>query len=163
MTLQPESVLRDSSAGVAGWAVLSVDQLRLALPQRDMVSLELAGTLSNDTRQPPQAGRLVLENGEWPAYALDAALLPQPGAARRLCVFFRARADVLGVLCDALVLLPADSDLVAETLPGCMISVHSPVLGYALRDARVIAVTSAQALEAYIAYLLRERPHVAAA
>ena len=154
---------RDTSPSleVAGWAVLTLDGLRLALPQRDMVTLELSSVLAANPLGNVEIGTFAQKNRTWPAYALDAALaLQAAGVTRRLCAFFKTAGQVRGLLCDAFSLLPADGDLVAEPLPGCMVQTYSPITGYALRENQVIAATSAQTLGAYLEHLLEKR-HVA--
>ncbi len=135
--------------------MLTLDCLRLALPQRDMVTLELASVLVINPLGNVEVGTFAQKNSTWSAYALDAALaLQTAGVTRRLCAFFNIAGQVRGLLCDAFSLLSADSDLVAEALPGCMTQTHSPITGYALRENQVIAATSAQKLGTYLEHLL---------
>ena len=147
-----------SSLNIVGWAVLTLDGLRLALPQRDMVTLELSSVLVSNPLGNVEVGTFVQKNRTWSAYALDAALALQAvGVTRRLCAFFKTAGQVRGLLCDTFSLLPADGDIVAEPLPGCMVQTHSPIIGYALRESQVVAATSAQALAAYLEHLLETR------
>lgn len=143
---------------VSGWAVLTLDGLRLALPQRDIVTLELASGLMVSPVGNVEVGTFVQNNSTWPVYALDAALtLQAAGVTRRLCAFFQSSGPVQGILCDAFILLPSDGDLVAEALPGCMVHPHSPITSYALREHQMIAATTAQRLGIYLEHLMEMR------
>jgi hypothetical protein len=149
--------LRDTrpSLGIAGWAVLAVGTVRLALPQRDVRQINLVGDL-----EMPAAGdglevgwRIRDDGRSWPAYSLDTRLrLESPAPAqRRLCVFFGPGDDVRGVLCDRVWSLAADGDLVIEPLPGCFAGARSPAIGLAQFEKQVALVTDCGALTAYLA------------
>ena len=93
---------------VSGWAVLTLDGLRLALPQRDIVSLELASGLRTSPVGNVEVGTFVQNNSTWPVYALDAALtLQATGVTRRLCAFFQSSGPVQGILFTPLFCFPA--------------------------------------------------------
>lgn len=162
MSAQPRLEPHAAPAAVTGWAVLTLDGLRLALPQRDMVTLELASVLQMNPPGRVEVGRFVQKNRTWSVYALDAALaLQTAGVTQRLCAFFKTAGQVRGLLCDTFSLLPQDDDLIAEPQPGCMAQVFSPLDGYVLRENQMVATTSAQRLGAYLEHLLEAR-HAAA-
>lgn len=143
------------SAGIAGWAVLGLGTLRLALPQRDVREIDLVGDL-----QTPAAGdglaigaRIRDDGRSWPAYCLDADLrfTPAVPALPRLCVFFGSADSVRGVLCDRVWSLAADGDLVVQPLPGCFGGERSPAIGLAQFKEEVAVVTDGNALAVYLA------------
>lgn len=149
---QPAS--HGSTLRVAGWAVLAVGTLRLALPQRDVRQIDLVGDLQAPAAGGgPEIGRRIRDGGRpWPAYCLDAHLrlqLPAP-AQRRICVFFGLEDGVRGILCDRVWSLAADADLVIEPLPGCFEGARSPATGLARFEQHVVLVTDGGALAAYL-------------
>jgi hypothetical protein len=150
MTATPKP---DFASSIAGWLVLAIGELRLALPQGDARQIELASDLDLQDGDGGEVGWL-LGRGEarWPAYNLDAGLRVQrPAAAeRRLCVFFGAREDTRGLLCDRVWSLASDDDLHHAPLPGCMTGPLSPASGIARFQDGVAVVTSAGALGAYL-------------
>ena len=159
---------------IAGWLVLAIDNLRLALPQREVRLIELltdlapsaSGDVQGDTSaaQAPsgQAGGvsaigwlLRRQGAAWPVYALDAGLHPQPAPppARRLCVFIGTQADVIGFACDRVQLLATDAELTVEPVPGCMTGMASPITGFARHQKGITSVVTAAMLAAYLVFL----------
>ena len=143
-----------------GWAVLGIDELRLALPQRDLRRFELASDLeAPGAKSAPAAGQFTAaDDASWPAYNLDGTLHLQrvtPGA-RSLCAFFDAEGQTRGLLCDRVWSLAEDADLVVEALPGCMKGPPSPATGLARFQGRIAMVTNRDAISSYLAFLLEQ-------
>ncbi len=159
MTRTPPSP-RAEPGVVSGWTVLSIDELRLALPQRDLLQFELAA----DLRAPgadlaPAAGRFVTGSEEsWPVYRLDESLQLRPtrSGARGLCVFFEDEGRTRGLLCDRVWALDEDAALVVEPVPGCLRGPPSPATGLAQFQGRIAVVTGRAAISAYLAHLLEQ-------
>jgi hypothetical protein len=145
---------------VPGWAVLVIDELWLAMPQRDVRQFALASDLEASGANLAQAGGQPLAgSGEsWPVYSLDGSLQLQRATpkARSICVFFDAEGQTHGLLCDRVWSLAEDADLVVETLPGCIKGRPSPATGLAQFRNRIAMVTSRGALSAYLAHLLEQ-------
>ncbi len=150
-------------AVVPGWAVLAIDQLRLALPQRDLLQFELASDLEAPGADlVPATGRFMAGGDEsWPVYGLDESLQLQRAelGARSLCVFFEAEGQTRGLLCDRVWSLAEDAALVVEPVPGCIQGPPSPTTGLAQFQGRIAMVTDRTAISAYLAYL-QEQTHV---
>lgn len=143
------------AATAEGWLVLTLDGLRLTLPQRGVRQVELIGDLQRaDTGAPGPAAWLARADGtSWPVYCIDGALrrLPAVPASRHLAVFVDTGEAVCGILCDRVTPLANDAELAVEPVPGCMTGLPSPLTGVArLRDS-ITAVTSATALFDYLA------------
>src|SRR5262245_1367011 len=141
------------SALNAGWLVLAIGELRLALPQVDARQIELASDLEAPDGDGGEAGWLRRRGGvRWPAYSLDPGLRPQrtAPAGQRLCVFFGTREDTRGLMCDRVWPLASDDDLRHEPLPVCMAGPVSPVAGLGKFQDGVAVVTSAAALRTYL-------------
>lgn len=149
----------------AGWMVLAIEDLRLALPQRDVRQIEIAAALKHSAAgDAREAGWLLRKDGKsWPAYCLDGTLrlLWSVPAARRVCMFFEGEDGMRGLLCDHVWSLAADGDLGVEPAPGCMAVPHSPVVGFARFQSGVALVTNAAALASYLDTASQlERVHV---
>lgn len=153
MTAAPLATAQPATA--AGWLVLAIDGLELALAQRSVRQVELIGDLH---RAGPASGSgpaawLARRAGpSWPAYCVDGELrrLAEVPATRRLGVFFDTGETVCGILCDRVTTLASDAALTVEPLPGCMAGPASPLTGVARLGAGIAAVTSAAALFAYL-------------
>lgn len=134
----------------AGWVVLAIEDLRLALPQRDVHQIELAADLKlSAAGEAWEAGWLLHKDGKsWPAYCFDGALRllrPAP-ATRRVCVFFECTGEIRGLMCDHVWSLAADGDLDVEPVPGCMAAPRLLMTGLARYQGGVAVVTHAAAL-----------------
>ena len=162
---------------IAGWMVMAIDGLRLALPQSDVRLIELLVDLSPSPADNVQAsasaalarsghgidaggleiGWLARRNeASWPVYALDSGLRLQSPVpvARRMCVFIEAHGAVTGIACDRVLLLATDAELSVQAVPGCMTGVSSPITGFARHQKGISAVATATALAGYLAHLL---------
>lgn len=144
-----------------GWLLLAIDGLRLALPQREIRLIALAGSLTTPAHHDtPEIGMLVREDGTpWPVYALDGALALEgrDSNTRRHCVFFESGGVVLGLLCDRLWSLAADARLLPEPVPGCLRVRRSPITGFARHRDGLVAVTGAADLASYLDFLMESR------
>jgi hypothetical protein len=141
------------TAPAAGWLVLAIGELRLALPQSEARQIELASDLGAGKSEGLEAGWLRRRSGHsWPAYNFDPSLrLQRPvPAGRRLCVFFGTRENARGILCDRVWPLESDADLRCEPLPGCMRGSLSPAAGFARFQDGVAVTTSAGALGGFL-------------
>lgn len=131
-------------AALAGWALLAMDGVTLALPQKEIAAIELISAL-----QPPRAdagheiGWLAQGAEHWPVYCLNRrfALAPALAQAARVCVLLRAGERTLGLAGTQVSLLAADAELSVESLPACLTQPGSPLIGLALhRDGIVMSV-----------------------
>ena len=149
---------REAAASVTltGWALLTMDGVTLALPQRDIATIELVSAL-----QPPGAdggpeiGRFAHDAERWPVYCLDRRLAPAPAlvTAARVCMLFRSDGRTLGLAGKQVSLLAADADLAVQPLPACLARPGSPLTGLALHRDRIVAVMHAPALTEYLSPL----------
>lgn len=82
---------------IAGWVVLAIGAVHLALPQRDVRQIELASDLKESAAgEGREIGWFMRKNGpSWPAYSFDESLrLERPASAgRKLCVFMGETAN----------------------------------------------------------------------
>ena len=87
----PGVALPPASTHIAGWVVLAVGGIRLALPQRDVRQINLVIDLKASAESQEQnAGWLIRKDGQsWPAYNLNESLsIQRQLTGRRLCIFF---------------------------------------------------------------------------
>ena len=158
MSAQPAPRFAPPTAAIAGWVVLAIGALRLALPQRDVRQIEPAADLKESAAGEQLEIGWFLRDGarSWPAYGLDEQLhLERPAApGRRLCVFTGARDEVRGIVCNRVWSLAADADLGVEPVPRCMIGPRSPATGLAQFEGGAALVTNGTALAAYLAFLM---------
>ena len=149
--------VNEASFTAAGWLVLVIDGLRLALPQRDVRLIELAAELQPATVADGQViGWLPREDADpWPVYSFDGGLRLQRPAAetRRLCVFIEAGGQTTGIACDRVHALATDVELAVEPVPGCMTGIPSPLAGFARDQGGITAVLDVAALSGYIDFL----------
>lgn len=140
------------SVTLAGWALLTMDGVTLALPQRSIATIELTAALQPAEDGGNEIGRFAHETERWPVYCLDRhfALKPAREETTRVCVLFRAGGRTLGLAGAQVSLLAADADLTVPPLPTCLTQPGSPVVGLALHRDRIVAVTHAQALAEYL-------------
>jgi hypothetical protein len=138
-----------------GWVVLVIDDLKLALPQRDVRTIDVVSALEVATDGDAVAAWLVHNDARWPAYDVDEQLSPRSTTPtrRRFCVFLHDGDALAGILCDAVSLLVADADLVMASIPAALIEPHSPVRWAGLADGQMLAATRGDLLLAYLTSL----------
>src|SRR5712671_2309292 len=136
------------SVTLAGWALLTMDGLRLALPQKYIVSIELVSALQPARNGGNEIGWFEQDAQRWPVYCLDRRFAPAPalGATARVCVLFRSDERTLGLAGTQVSLLAADADLSVPPLPACLTRPGSPLIGLALHRQATVAVVHALAL-----------------
>jgi hypothetical protein len=140
------------SATLAGWALLAVDGLALALPQRDIVTIELVSALQPAQDGGQEIGWFAKGTQRWPVYCLDRRFAPVAALeqAARVCVLFRSEGRTLGLAGAQVSLLAADADLDVRPLPACLTRPGSPLVGLALHRDATVSVVQAQALGRYL-------------
>lgn len=139
-------------ATLAGWALLIMDGLTLALPQRDIVTIELTTALQIAAQGGDEIGWLTRNAERYPVYCLDRhfAVAPALAETARVCLLFRSQARTLGLAGTQVSLLAADADLSVAPLPACLARPGSPLTGLALHRDAIVAVVHAQVLADYL-------------
>ena len=142
-------------ATLAGWVLLVMDGLTLALPQRDIATIELTRALQPAEPGGNEIGWLVQNAEHRPVYCLDRhfASAPMLADAARVCMLFRSEGRILGLAGARISLLAADADISVPPLPVCLARPGSPVIGLALHRDVVVTVVHAQALADYLSPL----------
>jgi len=145
-----------ASVRLSGWALLGMDGVTLALPQKDVVTIELVSALQA-ARQEDGGGKVIgwlAHDGErWPVYCLDRRFMPAPALAQaaRVCVLFRSGGRTLGLAGTQVSLLAADEDLAVQPLPACLAQPDSPLAGLALHHDEIVMSVHVGALAGFLA------------
>jgi len=127
----------------AHYVLLSMDTLRLLIPQNQVRTLEPGF----EVRYPDTGGTgwIEIEDMRSPVYCLSRNLEPlvTPPASRNVCVLLESEHGLFGVLCDQVAMF---GEIAAEPLPKCMRSAGTPIRGLALHGEQVLCIGSAAGL-----------------
>ena len=140
---------RFGSVTAGRYAVLTMDNLRLLVPQHQVHALEpgfdALRSEGDETRWIAVAG------ARSPVYCLSEDLKPihEVPASRHICVLLNIGAGLFGVLCDQVVMLE-QAGLEILPLPECMRTLNTPLQGLVLQGEQVLCVSSAQDLLACV-------------
>lgn len=135
----------------ASYAVLSVDDLSLLVPQRAVHALELALDVEPGGDSPSRIGWIWVERKQWPVFCLDANLEPlrEPPPARKICAVLVLEAGGFGLLCDRIENLEHNS-VRTFPIPGCMHDPDAPIDALAAFDGRIGCVLCVSGLGAVL-------------
>ena len=152
MNLQPSFVNTHAAMTPANKVVvLTIDGLRLILPQGDIRTVESVTDIDTANRPPLALGTMPWGGQLWPVYCLsgELALLSGAPAARRACVMLATPAGCLGLLCDdARVLVNFAQQSFA--MPDSMRQENSPLIALVNYEEGLACITDAQRLGGYI-------------
>lgn len=138
------------------YAVLTIDQRKLLLPQREIHTLESVLDVITATDVPNAIGSFTLAGNSWPVYCLSGQLdlmLELPGT-RRICVLLKDSTQGLGLVCDQIEPLGRE-DLRLQPLPPSMKTPTSPIQALVLRHDAIGCVTTTAHLATLIEQLGR--------
>ncbi len=133
------------------YALLSLDDHTLLLPQGDISSLEPVLDVITDEPPPHGVGWLRFEGVGWPVYCLDAELKPLPDIPHlyRICIVLHDHERYFGLTCANVAMLPGAA-VRAQLVPEAMSRPKSPLCGLALYEGTVRLVSTAAALAAFL-------------
>lgn len=142
---------RANSKLVNLYAAISVDTIRLFLPQNEIRSLEPAVEVNRVEPPMEGVGWIFFDGRDWPVYCLGSDLSPSDRlpAARRICVMLGVAQGYFGLMCDRLEVL-SENRLQPVPLPAIMQSSHTPVQALALYEGTPGCVVSADALFGFL-------------
>ncbi|MBU0499571.1 MAG: hypothetical protein KJ558_08495 [Gammaproteobacteria bacterium] len=128
-----------------GWVLINLAGLLLGIRQEQVRQIIPAAMLETAPPDVPEAANLFRSGECWPVYALDRELRISPRGGQRFAVFLEALHHPLGLLADAVRILPEDKDLRAQPLPPCMLGGNTPLTGLSLLDgSEVVLIADAQ-------------------
>ena len=144
------------SATLAGWALLTMDGVQLAVPQKDIVTIGLVMDLQFAQQDGgKEIGWFVQHAERWPVYCLDRhfVLAPMLAKVARVCMLFRSADHTFGLAGTQVLLLANDDDLVVQPLPACLARLGSPLNGLALHRNEIVMSARGSALTDLLIYL----------
>jgi len=133
-------------------ASLCVGRLLLAVPLRDLQSLEPILDVDRQNRDGRSAGTIELRTGPCPVFCVDEALtvVGEPSPDQRICAILAGgEAGSFGIICSAVESLGGDA-LASFDVPACMAAADSPIDGLALHGRRVFCRTTGAALARFV-------------
>lgn len=134
-------------------ALLSISDLRLALPQREICALESGADIDADETKPLSVGWVHFKQERWPVYCLspELSLLVIVPKARRSCAVLDTGAGYIGILCDEAVFGIQPTLEQQQPVPAAMRTADSPIMGLiALQEDDVACATNTDRLVAYL-------------
>ncbi len=139
--------------------ILSMDGLKLLLPQSAIQTLEPALDVEVGYENAAVAGSLAFEGKQWPVHCLskDFMAMSRIPETRRFCVLLNARQEYFCLLCDNLLLLKRNQ-VKMTPIPNCMNVVSSPFRYLAILEEGIGCVSSADHLLAYLQTLKAAKP-----
>lgn len=139
---------------IGNHALLKLDRQLLALPQTDVVTVELASmAMVLGTEGTAAAGLIEYDNDEWLVFSLDEELrvtleFPQ---RRRFCVCFGAdEASRFALLCDEVSILNVKEDGHPELLPDFMRIGNTPVNGMLYDNSKLVLMSNYERMTSYL-------------
>ena len=127
-------------------AVLQIGSVKLALPQNEIRTLEPVLDLRRNEAG-PAVGRVELDEGVWPIFALSEDLLPlaELPDTRRVCVLLGQDELAFGIACDKVLSVPAHA---VRAVPAPEVLAHrdSPIASLAVYGEEILCMTTTRAL-----------------
>jgi hypothetical protein len=126
--------------------------LTLAVPLRDLQSLEPVLDVDTQNCGGASAGTIDLRTGRCPVYCVDEslAILKDPRPEHRICAILDGGdAGPFGLICGAVEALEGDG-LASVGVPPCMRTPDSPLEGLTLHGRRVLCRTTGAALARFM-------------
>ena len=131
--------------------VLSIDGLKLILPQADIRTVESIGDVELADKIPKSIGTINYRGQRWPVVCLsnELLLLDVVPASRRACVMLACDDNYLGLLCDdAKVLVNFMQGSFA--MPKSMRTDASPIIGLIQYEQALACLSDASHLISYV-------------
>jgi len=130
--------------------LLRVGSIMMALPQRQVRSLELAVDVERGAEPPERGvGWIEFARRRWPVYALgpELELAPDRALDRGACVLIERDGGLFGIVVDEV----ERCDIDVETpLPPSMRGASTPIEALATLESGVVCLSSARALAAWV-------------
>lgn len=135
----------EQPAVVDSYALLTIDQLALLIPQQQVRDIKLALDVQRSAEH--EKCWITFAGVNWPVYCVSEDLQPirQLPIKRHNCVLLESGAGLLGVLCDQVEMLEQVGFKILP-LPECMRTRDTPLQGLVLFGERVLCVTTAENL-----------------
>ena len=146
---QPASTRLDGGKEApAVYALLSMDDRKLLLAQRDIRTLEpVTDVIGRETDLDGALGYLRFEDRLWPVYALagDLSVLGEIPASRRICALVNRPGGYFAIVCDQFDLV-SGRGLRFQPTPACMVTPTSAIDALARHDNEIVLSCSVPGL-----------------
>lgn len=139
--------LSTTTSLVSLYAVISIDNRKLLIPQKEINSLESILDLETTSQEPPAVGSFTLGGEPWPVYCLSSELdlLLDIPSTRRMCALLKDSNHALGLACDQIEPL-RQQNMQLQPLPLSMNTSTSPVQALVLHENGIGCVTTTSRL-----------------
>ena len=136
------------------WIVLNLNGTRLALPQSEVVSVEVSVDMQRRQGMDYVAGIIVYDGVEWPVYTFSSTLelLPELSPQHIFCLCVRSQNGqaVFALACNSAEILHIEADDALQPVPDSMLSDASPLRYLMKQNEQVVLMTEATALHSYL-------------
>lgn len=149
-----------TTAAINQLAILSFDDIWLALPLTEVAAVERTAEMRHGDVRGRALGRLERAGRRYPVYGFSPSLrlLPDLPARHLFCACLNGpeESSSVALTCDMVTPINLDQDAVLHPLPECMQRTGTPLRYLLKRQQRLIPVSTAAALMHYIANLEKE-------
>lgn len=125
------SALMNEPVQASDYALLGFSGIQLAIPQREVVSIDLVTDIDTDLAANKRVGSLVKAGRQWLVYALSESfdVLHQIPGQRRFCVSFGSGDDdhSFALVCDQVEAVVLDSVGIVQPLPESIVMPVMPM------------------------------------
>ncbi|MEN8800349.1 MAG: hypothetical protein ABF297_00010 [Thiogranum sp.] len=140
-------------AQVAEYALLGFSGIQLAIPQREVVSIDLVTDIDTGSAVDRRVGSLVKTSRQWPVYALSDSFevlqyIPQQ---RRFCVSFGSGGDdnSFALVCDLVEAVSLDTADSVQPLPASIVTPVMPMQHCFRHDNGLVLVSDQLRMQDY--------------
>lgn len=143
--------------GQRPFSLLNIGGLHLAVPQKDIDTLEPAADIDGGSVPPHGIGWVRLGRQRWPVFCLSAELRPLTHLPpdHGTCAVLATEGHAIGLVCAdvSLIHLP---EAAMVPLPAAMALPGRPIRGLAQREGQVLCLSSARDLAEYVKTVICE-------
>ncbi|MEE9552316.1 MAG: hypothetical protein V3V89_04650 [Gammaproteobacteria bacterium] len=141
----------ENLANIHNFAALDLVHIKLLLPQSEIKTLEPGFDVKDLDGKKESEKSITLDGKQLPVYCFgpDLLIIQTIPDEYRVCAIVNSEKYCFGILCNQVITIE-QSQLKFFSMPGCMHTVHSPLLALAQYEGQVICVSSTVYLAKYI-------------
>ncbi len=132
-----------------GYAMLLIDGLKLLIPQKQIIALEMANDMEPSQTGDLIAGYLHFNNKSWPIFCFNNKLsltVPSASFIGKFCVLLQTdNFTSFGLLSEQALLLNSE-DITTQPLPEAMATADSPFSALTVYKGEITCISSAEHL-----------------
>ena len=134
--------------------LLEFEDIILSFPQEQVLTIESLQQLNTLQSNDKASGTLSFSSAELPVYTLDRdlSLMPQPATDNRFCIAIKHadKNEYFALTCDAVSQYFIEDESAISAMPTVMQNIDSPVSGLLKMENRLVLISSAESMRAYI-------------